>query len=373
MSRHVQFSLGQVFLAFLFGGTGPWVSGSWTALQAEEVKADETVTFFPTCGYLDEQQQTWFIPIHGWLFKPDDDSRTRRFALSMLRRALGVEPTLDEEPVFRKRGWPFVVDNVNDRELAIDVDSNFALLEPSGENGHAFGTARLEANRAKEIAADGWLRYQADMQDGDDRELAGMVQLVPPRGVSIISDVDDTIKISQVNDRRQLLDNTFLRPMDPVPGVAALYSRWAEEGAAFHYVTASPWQLYAGLNEFRTAWKFPAGSFHMQFFRWKDRTVFNLFVDPDKLKQSAIESLLKRYPERTFIFVGDSGEHDPELYTSFARTHPAQTIGIYIRNVSRETPENARFRRVFAGLPAALWRLFDDPIELNDVSIPPTN
>ena len=96
---------------------------------------------------------------------------------------------------------------------------------------------------AKALAPDGWLRYRADTSDGDERQLGGAVQLLPPRGVSVVSDVDDTIKISQVADHRELLNNTFLRPMEAVPGMPALYRRWAKDGAAFHYVTASPWQL----------------------------------------------------------------------------------------------------------------------------------
>jgi hypothetical protein len=337
---------------------------------AEEVKPDETVVFFPTCGYLDEQRQVWVLPIHGWLFRADNDSRARRFALGALRRALDIEPTPEEEPVFILRAWPFVVDSVENRELSIRIGNNDVLLEPTGENGHAFGTARIPVDEAAAIAQGGWLRFQADTADGDERAFVGAAMLLPPRGVSVVSDVDDTIKISQVADRHELLSNTFLRPMEPVPGMPALYQRWAQDGAAVHYVTASPWQIYAPLEEFRAVSRFPTGTFDMQLFRWKDRTALNLFADPDKLKQSAIDTLLKTYTTRQFIFVGDSGQHDPELYARFARLYPRQVIGIYIRNVTRETPDNDRFRRLFAGLPPSLWRLFNDPIELNEVLIP---
>jgi hypothetical protein len=344
--------------------------GSLSFVTAAEVKPDETVVFFPTCGYLDERQQMWIVPIHGWLFQPDDNSRAKRFALGALRRALGVEPTEEEEPVFIRRGWPFVVDNVEDRELSIEIGGNFSLLQLTGDNGHAVGALRLSMDEAQILAPNGWLRFRADTDDGDDRELTGVALLLPPRGVSVVSDVDDTIKISQVADHRELLSNTFLRPMEAVPGMPALYRRWAKDGAAFHYVTASPWQLYAPLEEFRAAWGYPAGSFDMQLFRWKDRTVFNLFADPDKLKQSAIENLLKTYPQRQFVFVGDSGQHDPELYAAFARKYPRQVVGVYIRNVTRDTPDNDRFRRVFVGLPPTSWRLFNDPIELDEVLLP---
>lgn len=343
--------------------------GDLCIASAEEVRADETAIFFPTCGYLDERQD-WIVPIHGWLFRPDDGSRARRFALEALRRALDIEPTPQEEPTFLRRAWPFVVDNVDGRELSVEIGGDFALLETTGENGHAAGTIRLSAAQAAVLAPKGWLTYRADTADGDERLFQGAVQLLPPRGVSVVSDVDDTIKLSQVADRRALLNNTFLRPMEPVPGMPALYRRWAEDGAAFHYVTASPWQLFVSLDEFRAASGYPAGSFDMQLFRWKDRTAFNLFADPDKLKQSALERLFKNFPQRLFILVGDSGEHDPELYASFARRYPRQVLGIYIRNVTRETSGDERFRRVFAGLPPTLWRLFDDPIELNEVLIP---
>lgn len=338
--------------------------------RADEVRAEETALFFPTCGHFDEQRQSWVVPLHGWLFRPDEASRARRFALEGLRRALDIEPTEEEEPVFTRRAWPFVVDNVDARELSVQVGGDFVLLEPTGENGHALGTMRLSATEATALASKGWLTYRADTADGDNRRFQGAVQLLPPRGVSVISDVDDTIKLSQVSDRHELLSNTFLRPMEPVPGMPALYRRWAEDGAAFHYVTASPWQLFAPLDSFRAASGYPAGSFDMQLFRFKDRTAFNLFADPDKLKLSAMERLFKNFPRRRFILVGDSGEHDPELYAGFARRYPGQVLGIYIRNVTHETSDDERFRRVFVGLPSTLWRLFDDPIELNEVLIP---
>jgi hypothetical protein len=338
-------------------------------LAADEIRTDEAVFFFPTCGRFDAEQQSWVVPIHAWLFKQDADSLTARFTLGALRRALDLEPTEEEKPVFARRGGLFVVDNVEKREISVRVGNNFVLLEPSGENGHAFGTVRISSAEANTPGRNGWLRYQADTVDGDERQFVGVAMLLPPRGVSVISDVDDTIKISQVANRRELVSNTFLRTMEPVAGMPQLYRRWAAEGASFHYVTASPWQLFMPIEEFRAESGFPAGTFDMQLFRWKDRTVFNLFTDPDKLKQTAIEALVKEFPERQFVCVGDSGQHDPELYASFARRYPRQIIGVYIRNVTREATDDDRFSRVFSGLPPSLWRLFNDPVELNEVLI----
>ena len=67
---------------------------------------------------------------------------------------------------------------------------------------------------------------------------------VPPEGLSIIW-YRDTVKVSNVN-KRELLANTFLREFTPIEGMAALFRRWGRaHGAVFHYVSASPWQLWA--------------------------------------------------------------------------------------------------------------------------------
>ncbi len=67
-------------------------------------------------------------------------------------------------------------------------------------------------------------------------------------GVSIISDIDDTIKISQVLSKRSLLKNTFYSYFKPVDGMNELYQKWSEQKCQFHYVSSSPWQLYVFEN-----------------------------------------------------------------------------------------------------------------------------
>lgn len=115
-----------------------------------------------------------------------------------------------------------------------------------------------------------------------------LVLLPAPTGVSVVSDLDDTIKISQVTDRKKLLDNTFRQPFRDVPGMAAAYTRWRGQGAAFHYVSASPWQLYPALSTWLDAAGLPQGEWHMKYFRVKDESFMNLFASPlDGKRQQA--------------------------------------------------------------------------------------
>jgi phosphatidate phosphatase APP1 len=179
--------------------------------------------------------------------------------------------------------------------------------------------------------------------------------------VSVISDIDDTIKISEVRNREALLRNTFLGPFRPVPGMAEIYAAWAtNHGASFHYVTACPWQLQPELATFLRTNGFPEGTFQMKQFRWKDQSFFGLFQSPERHKRNVIERWLRQFPQRQFILVGDSGERDPEVYGELARRFPGQVRRILIRDVTAESGEADRYRRAFAEVPAGVAVVFGE-------------
>ena len=168
-------------------------------------------------------------------------------------------------------------------------------------------------------------------------------------------------------DRKALLRNTFCRPFKPVPGMAAVYRGWRDSvGAQFHYVTASPWQLYAPLAGFTRSNGFPAGTFHMKEVRVKDSSVLNLFQSPERYKLAAIEPLLRQFPNRQFVLVGDSGEKDPEAYGALARKYPGQVRHIFIRDLTGENAEATRYRKAFAKIPDEVWQVFKEPLEIKD-------
>ncbi|ORX94323.1 hypothetical protein K493DRAFT_337867, partial [Basidiobolus meristosporus CBS 931.73] len=64
----------------------------------------------------------------------------------------------------------------------------------------------------------------------------GVVNLIEPYGISVISDIDDTIKASNISlGTREILTNTFLQDLKEVPGMANVYHYWWFKGAAIHY------------------------------------------------------------------------------------------------------------------------------------------
>lgn len=47
--------------------------------------------------------------------------------------------------------------------------------------------------------------------------------------------------------------------------------------------------------------------------------------------------MLALYSELPFILIGDSGQHDPEIYRQTVMEHPGRVLAVYIRNVSRKS------------------------------------
>jgi phosphatidate phosphatase APP1 len=260
-----------------------------------------------------------------------------------------------------------MVDHKADKKIVVRIGDSEFKLPKTGANGDFSTVIHLTDSQVETLRKlSGALK--AVMPAKDNRVFAGELNFFDDSGLIVISDIDDTIKITQVLDRKATLRNTFLEPFKPVPGMADLYRFWADKSKAqFCYVSASPWQLYSPLADFIRSNGFPTGVFYLQSFRWKDESLFNLFEGPEKYKPTVIEPLMKRFPHRQFVFVGDSGERDPEIYGALAREFPQQVAKILIRDVTNEDPDAERFKRAFRALPATLWRVFHDPAEIADL------
>ena len=325
------------------------------------IKDDETVIFFPTNASLYKDSQVWVVPIHGWIFEMEEDSFWRGVTRDSLTGLLEVEPDEKTRPIYDQRVQMFLVDNERGKEIEVELSGKRGTMDSSGANGHFHGVLHIDSDR---VGKQSWVSYRAIMREGDTRVFAGKAQLIGPQGVSVISDVDDTIKVSNVKDKKALLHNTFLKEFTPVPGMADLYSAWEKQGVVFHYLSASPWQLFPPMSKFITTAGFPEGSFNLKNFRMKDETFFNLFSSQEEYKKPIVENLLKKYPGRKFILIGDSGEEDPEIFAKVARANPLQVLHIFIRNVTADSEQGERFKETFKGIPKDRWTLFMDGKEL---------
>ncbi|MEQ2007985.1 MAG: App1 family protein [Limisphaerales bacterium] len=326
-------------------------------LPAADLRSDERVLFYPTVARRDAAGGEWRVPVHGLVFEPE----RRALTAAALRTALGLvaEPKdAAERKVFESRASAFLVDNERGKQISVRVGERMFPIGESAADGHVRGEFRLPDADAKPVI------FRAVTRAGDTREFRGTAHLLADTGLSVISDVDDTIKVSHVRDRQALLRKTFYEPFQAVDGMATVYRAWAEEGTSFHYVSASPWQLYEPIVEFAATNRFPAGSWHMKQFRVKDSSFLALLDSPEAYKPGVIEPMLRQFPQRRFVLVGDSGERDPEIYGALSRQFPQQVHRVFIRDVTGEDAKAARYEAAFKGVPRERWQIFREPKEI---------
>jgi phosphatidate phosphatase APP1 len=161
------------------------------------------------------------------------------------------------------------------------------------------------------------------------------------QGVSVISDIDDTIKHSAISSgAREIFRNAFIRELGDltIDGVREWYSRMAEMGVKFHYVSNSPWQLYPVISKYFQLAGLPPGSFHLKQYSGMLQGIFEPVAER---KKSTLDKIARDFPERSFILIGDSGEADLEVYTDFVLENPGRVVAVFIRDVT--TTEGAGF------------------------------
>lgn len=85
------------------------------------------------------------------------------------------------------------------------------------------------------------------------------------------------------------------------------------------------------LKDFLHENSFPLGSFHL---RMSGNPLARFTETPGQAKRESVLQIMRDFPERQFIFIGDSGEIDLEIYARIAREHPGRVLKIFIRDVT---------------------------------------
>lgn len=336
------------------------------------LERQETVVFYPTYGALQPDGVTWRIPVAGTVFEPGYVGLTKRILLRLLQRVMKADKADFESPIFQDRIRGFVAASESGKRVTVRIGQRELMLQKASSRlGFFSGTIQVSVGEMHQLARDGelagnWLRFHVVSPHDEHQQFRGHAQLLPPTGISVVSDIDDTIKHTEVTCRESLLRNTFLREFLPINGMSQLYQDWAARGAAFHYVSSSPWQLYDPLSQLCSNWGFPAGTFHLRSFRLRDHMLRRLFLVRRPVKGMVIKGLIKTFPQRRFYLVGDSGERDPEIYGALARYFPQQVAGIFIRELPDRPMHAKRCLKAFRNVSPANWAIFHHPEQLSE-------
>jgi len=227
---------------------------------------------------------------------------------------------------------------------------------------------------------EGWLTFEVAY---DDVNIKRTIQnknrfpgelLIPSTEAEfgVITDVDDTILHTGVVStlKWRVLFNTIFKNAGkrlPLEGAAEFYhllhrGKSGENANPIFYVSHSPWNLYRYLEFFLKKNNFPKGPLLLRSFK----TIFTPKSEQVKpQKQKEILDILKTYPNSKFILIGDSGEHDADIYIEIAKTHPDQILAIYVRSVKHEK-KMERIRGLFENykqIPVLLVKTSNDAIE----------
>jgi phosphatidate phosphatase APP1 len=153
--------------------------------------------------------------------------------------------------------------------------------------------------------------------------------------LGVVCDIDDTAWVTGIAHplraaRRTLGGTSSTR--ESVPGMARLL-RTAVEGEGHHavmYLSNGPWNFVGPVRRFLERGDFPAGAVLMTDWgitptRW--------FRDGFEHKSSSLARFMADFPHVTWVLVGDTGEHDPQLYKDVAKAHPDRVAAIALRQV----------------------------------------
>lgn len=356
-----------VLLACLLGGCAFFST-------VEGPASDEEVVFFPSPASASGENR-WRVTIQGRVFEPPERSRGRQGLIDGLAPLIGASRT---DTLFRERAGSFLSDSSRNTRIAVEIGERVVPLAASDPAGYFVADIVLTADEVARLARDGRIAFASRPSAANPARFPGGALLVPEKGITVITDMDDTIKVTEILDHREKVSNTFLRPFRAVPGMPELYRSWAralDAGIHFHIVSAGPWQLNVSLRRFTEEAGFPAFTWDMRSVDIGDISALLAELDPPPnalhdFKVAKIRAFMNRFPGRHVVLVGDSGEKDPEVYATVLSEFPKRVDAVFIRNVSRED-EKARYERLYPGQEArAKLRVFRDPKELPALTSP---
>ena len=154
--------------------------------------------------------------------------------------------------------------------------------------------------------------------------------LVPPSGITVISDIDDILRVTKIYKPKEGLLNSFARPFTPWMNMPAIYAGWSRSvpDIHFHYLTTTPEQVTRNYMEFIYK-TYPGGSFDTRPLNFSD---VSATLD---IRNFLLRKVFATYPERKFVLVADTSNSDVmKAYPQLAVDFPSQVQCIFLRNTA---------------------------------------
>lgn len=280
---------------------------------------------------------------------------------------IGLADDKEAEATIAERIQPLLDQILPAHAVEIDLHGVNVRLGPSGRDGISSDELAIPGTGFKDGQVTTAKALHTDAT-------TNKIHYAKPSGWAVLSDVDDTIKKTLTSSPIGILKTTFAEEPEPIKGMPELYKHLVQklENPPFWYLSASPYNLYPFLREFRDTY-YPTGTMILRDASWMNLAGFlaNLTQGTEAYKVDRIEKVNRWFPKRRFILIGDSTQSDPEAYGEAYRKHGKWVGAIYIRKVMGvegmdEEQKNApeRFEKAFKDVPKDVWYVFEDPQEL---------
>ncbi|PTB57259.1 hypothetical protein M431DRAFT_79575 [Trichoderma harzianum CBS 226.95] len=345
---------------------------TWNPFAKAIVKGD-VVWLFDNTAFKAAEHEPWQAEFIMAVFENEPKCAVADIVAG-IAGAIGLADDAEERKTIEERLLPFLWDIQAARTTTVSQGDLELKLGPSGFNGISTNVLKLLHNSKASFTTK---KTTLDIE-GVSGVLSMETHFAAPEGWGIISDIDDTIKITTTSDPVGILKETFINAPSPVPGMPELYAgikSFLPHNTPWFYLSASPYNLYPFLKGFRDTY-YPPGTFILRDSSWKTVSglLSSLTVGTEEYKVDRMKKINSWLPKRKLIVFGDSTQSDPEAYGEIYRTFPGWIRMIFIRKDTNsasfglaEKNEPQRFEKAFTGIPRDSWHVFENPDECLDL------
>ena len=185
----------------------------------------EEMLIFPDVAFQTaDKDGPWKVMLHGWRYEGSRGKDWLGFSATRWVERIAQHLVNKKDIAYlngslnRDRLRPFFVEDESNERISARVgDRTYPVrTDQYGQFLQHVEISNADMQKLKQQQGS-VLKYEAI---GDNQDKAtGLIHLIDPRqGISVISDIDDTIKVSEVLDKVRLLANTFIHAFKPVPG-----------------------------------------------------------------------------------------------------------------------------------------------------------
>lgn len=187
-------------------------------------------------------------------------------------------------------------------------------------------------------ATPGWHDVPVRCEGFEEGEAVPVLVPRPDAASGVISDIDDTMMHTGAYSLARNLWTTFTGnalTREVFPDAVALMAALHEGGRnPVFYVSSSPWNLHVFLAAVFARAGLPEGP---KFLRDYGISKASIVADGHRShKGAAIDTILAANPDLPFVLIGDTGQHDAEVYRDAVRRHGGRIARVILRRPGPE-------------------------------------